>query len=437
MKILIQNGRILDPKSGLDTVGNLAVANGRILWMPQTGASSGQSQSAVPSDFSPDKTIDASGYWVFPGLIDLNARLGEPGGEHAHMLQSELAAAGAGGVTSVVCPPDTSPVLDEPGLVEMLKFRAQKRHAARVFPLGALTRGLLGESLTAMVELTEAGCVGFGQADTPVVNTQTLQRAMQYAATHGYTTWLRPQDTWLGKGVAGSGAYATRLGLAGVPVMAETIALQTIFDLVRSTQARVHLQRISSAAGVALVRAAKAEGLPVSADVSMNSLFLVDNDIGFFDSRMRLSPPLRQSRDRTELRAGVLDGTLDAIVSDHTPVSEDGKMLPFAEAEVGATGLELLLNLALRFANESKVGLLEALKPVCTRPAVVLEKSTIGHLSMHGQADVVVFDPNANWLVEAKNLLSHSKHTPFSGFEMQGKVKATVVNGHLAHESSI
>jgi dihydroorotase len=391
----------------------------------------------VQQGFQPDKVIDASGCWVIPGLVDLNARLGEPGGEHAHMLQSELAAAGAGGVTSVVCPPDTSPVLDEPGLVEMLKFRAQKRHAARVFPLGALTRGLLGESLTAMMELADAGCVGFGQADVPVVNTQTLQRAMQYASTHGYTTWLRPQDTWLGKGVAASGAYATRLGLAGVPVMAETIALQTIFDLVRATSARVHLQRISSAAGVALLTAAKAEGLPVTADVSMNSLFLVDNDIGFFDGRMRLSPPLRGARDRAALRAGLLGGTIDAIVSDHTPVSEDGKLLPFAEAEVGATGLELLLNLVLRLALDMKLSTADALKLVTLRPAKVLDKDSIGHLSLHGQADVVVFDPKALWSVSAQNLLSQGKHTPFSGFEFVGKVKATVVNGHLAYEGRI
>lgn len=426
MKILIQGGRIIDPKSGLDQQGDVAVASGRI-------ASLGQ----VQHGFQADKVIDAKGCWVIPGLIDLNARLGEPGGEHAHMLQSELAAAGAGGVTSVVCPPDTSPVLDEPGLVEMLKFRAQKRHAARVFPLGALTRGLKGESLTAMLELFDAGCVGFGQAEVPIVNTQTLQRAMQYAATHDLTVWLRPQDAWLGKGIAASGAYATRLGLSGIPVMAETIALQTIFDLQRSAGARVHLQRISSSAGAALLKAAKAEGLPVTADVSMNSLFLVDNDIGYFDSRMRLSPPLRQSRDRDALRAAIIDGTIDAIVSDHTPVSEDGKALPFAEAEVGATGLELLLNLTLRFAAETKITVAQALECVSTRAAKVLAKDSIGHLSLHGQADVVVFDPKAIWSVNVQNLLSHGKHTPFSGFEFVGKVKATVVNGHLAYEGSV
>jgi dihydroorotase len=424
MNILIQNGRIIDPKSGLDALGDVVIKGGKILAL-----------GAVPQNFKADTVVDARECWVIPGLIDLNVRLGEPGGEHAHLLASELAAAGAGGVTSLVCPPDTEPVLDQPGLVEMLKFRAQKSHAARVFPLGALTRGLDGEALTAMVELTDAGCVGFGQAERSIVNTQTLQRAMQYAATHAYTTWLRPQDGWLGQGVAASGPYATRLGLSGVPVMAETIAMQTIFDLQRATGAQVHLQRISSAAGVALLKAAKAEGLPVTADVSMHSLFLVDNDIGYFDSRMRLAPPLRQSRDRQALRDALLDGTIDAVVSDHTPVSEDGKSLPFAESEVGATGLELLLNMTLRLGQEQRITVSQALNYVTLRAAAILGKPTLGHLSVGGQADVTVFDPRQLWTVKPDQLLSQGKHTPFSGFELEGKVTATVVNGFLAYQA--
>ncbi len=242
---------------------------------------------------------------VAPGLVDLAARLREPGYEHEGMLESELNAAAAGGVTSLVCPPDTDPVLDEPGLVEMLKFRARKLSLCRLFPLGALTRGLAGEVLTEMAELTEAGCVGFSQAEVPVRDTLILHRALQYASTFGYSVWLRPQDKWLGNGVAASGPVATRLGLTGVPVIAETVALHTIFELVRSSGASVHLCRLSSAAGVELVRAAKAEGLPVTCDVSINSLHLTDIDIGYFDSAMRLTPPLRQQRDRDALRAGL------------------------------------------------------------------------------------------------------------------------------------
>ncbi|HWS05929.1 MAG TPA: dihydroorotase, partial [Burkholderiaceae bacterium] len=292
MKILIQGGRVIDPASGHDAVADVAVAAGRVLSVGQ-----------APADFVPNRVIAAAGCVVAPGLVDLAVRLREPGHEHEGMLASELSAAVAGGVTSVVCPPDTDPVLDEAGLVEMLRMRAEKLHQSRVFPLGALTRGLQGEVLTEMVQLTEAGCVGFSQADVPLANTQVLQRAMQYASTFGYTVWLRPQEMHLGRGVAASGALATRMGLAGVPVAAETIALHTIFELMKATGARVHLCRLSSAAGVDLVRKARQHGLALTCDVSVHSLHLTENDIGFFDSRARLNPPLRQQRDRDALRA--------------------------------------------------------------------------------------------------------------------------------------
>ena len=297
MKILIQNGRVIDPASGLDQIGDVAVAAGRIVGLNRT-----------PADFAPTRTIDASGCIVLPGLVDLAARLREPGHEHEGMLESEMAAAVAGGVTSLVCPPDTDPVLDEPGLVEMLKFRAEKLHQSRLFPLGALTRSLAGEVLTEMAELTESGCVGFGQAEVPLASTQVLQRALQYAATFGYTVWLRPQEMHLGKGVAASGPLATRLGLSGVPVAAETIALHTIFELLKTTGARV--------LGTAL-------------------------------------------------------GTLQA---------------------------------------------------------------SVGQLVEGGVADLCVFDPQAAWTVQADALRSQGKHTPFSGYELPGSVRATVVGGQVAFE---
>ena len=328
------------------------------------------------------RDIDASGCIVAPGLVDLSMRLREPGQEYAGMLASETAAAVAGGGTSLVCPTDTEPVLDEPGLVQMLKYRAERLHQSRVFPLGALTRGLKGEVLTEMVELTDSGCVAFSQAEVPIVNTQVLQRALQYAATFGYTVWLRPQDFWLGKGVAASGPLATRMGLAGIPVMAETIALHTLFELLRSvhgkgSEARVHLCRISSAAGLALVRQAKAEGLPISCDVSVHNLHLTDVDIGYYDSRLRLQPPLRQQRDRDALRQGLADGTIDALVSDHNPVDSDAKTLPFAEAEAGATGVELLLGLACRWAEQDGLPLSQALRVVTSGALSTLPSLTI------------------------------------------------------------
>jgi dihydroorotase len=429
MKILIKNGRVIDPASNFDEICDIALAAGRVLAIRN-----------IASGFSPSKVIDATGCIVAPGLVDLAVRLREPGHEHEGMLESEMAAAVAGGVTSLVCLPDTDPVLDEPGLVEMLKFRAEKLHQARVFPLGSLTRNLAGETLTEMVELTEAGCVGFSQAEVPLASTQVLQRALQYAATYGYTVWLRPQELHLGRGVAASGPLATRLGLAGVPVAAETIALHTIFELMKATGAKVHLCRLSSASGVELVRRAKDEGLPLTCDISINSLHLTDFDIGYFDSRMRLNPPLRQQRDRDALRGGLADGTIDALVSDHNPVGEDAKTLPFAEAEAGATGVELLLALALKWGQESGVGLTRALAVLTSEPARVLGsalgtlQASVGQLVEGGIADVCVLDPQAEWVATPAALRSQGKHTPFAGYELPGRVRCTIAAGQIAHE---
>ena len=434
MKTLLHNGRVIDPASGRDEVADVAIASGRIVSI------------GAPSDFTADRVFDATGLIVAPGLVDLAARLREPGQEHEGMLESELAAAAAGGVTSLVCPPDTDPVLDEPGLVEMLKFRARKLSRCRVFPLGALTRKLEGSALTEMAELTEAGCVGFSQADQPVTDSLVLLRALQYAATFGYTVWLRPLDAWLGHGTAAQGAVATRLGLAGVPVVAETVALHTVFELVRATGARVHLCRMSSAAGVALLRAAKAAGLPVSGDVSINSLHLTDIDIGYFNPDMRLTPPLRQGSDRDALRKALADGTLDALVSDHNPVADDMKNLPFGEAEPGATGLELLLSLALRWGQDSGLPLPQTLARVTSDPVRVLGDalgslaSSAGRLVAGGVADVCIFDGAAEWRITPEVLASQGKHTPFSfaatGMALPGRVRATLVAGTWAYEVS-
>ena len=430
MTILIKGGRVIDPASGFDEIADVALANGVVVAIKD-----------IASDFHADDTIDATGCIVMPGLMDLAVRLREPGHEHAHMLESEMAAAVAGGITSLVCLPDTEPVLDEPGLVEMLRFKAEKLNQCRVYPLGALTRGLAGETLTEMVTLTESGCVAFSQAEVPLANTQILQRALQYASTFDIAVWLRPQDSFLGKGVAASGALATRMGLSGVPVAAETIALHTIFELMRATGARVHLCRLSSAAGVALVRQAKLEGLKVTCDISINSLHLTDADIGYFDSRARLNPPLRQQRDRDALRAGLLDGTIDALVSDHTPVDDDAKALPFAESEPGATGVELLLSLALKWSVDSGVSLTRALAVITSGPAEVLGASLekrqgrVGCLVVGGVADLCVFDPQANWTVKPSTLHSQGKHTPFSGYELPGRVRCTLVGGQVAYQA--
>jgi len=430
--VLIRGGRVIDPARAFDEKADVALAGNAVVAIGN-----------IAPDFQPELTIDATGCLVLPGLVDLAVRLREPGYEHARMLESEMSAAVAGGITSLVCQPDTDPVLDESGLVEMLRFRAEKLQQARVYPLGALTRNLQGTVLTEMVELTDAGCVAFSQAEVALSNTQVLQRAFQYASTFGYAVWLRPQDAFLGQGVAASGPLATRMGLSGVPVMAETIAMHTIFELMRATGARVHLCRISSAAGVELVRQAKAQGLALTCDVSINSLHLTDTDLGYFDSRARLTPPLRQQRDRDALRGGLLDGTIDALVSDHTPVDDDAKMLPFAESEPGATGLELLLSLAYKWHQDAGADLLRALSVVTDGPATLLGKALgtrqgrTGHLAVGGLGDVCVFDPQAAWTVQADALVSQGKHTPFSGYELPGRVRYTLVGGRVVYQNSL
>jgi len=418
MKLHITNGHLIDPANGIDAPHDLYISEGKIAGV-----------DAAPSGFSAERTIDATGLTVIPGLVDLSARLREPGYEYKATLESEMQAALQGGVTSLVCPPDTDPVLDEPGLVEMLKYRAEKLNQAHVYPLGALTVGLKGRALTEMAELTEAGCIGFSQADAPIFDTIVLLRAMQYAQTFGFTVWLRPQDPHLALGgIAHSGPMASRLGLPGVPVMAETIALHTIFELVRHTGARVHLCRISSAAGLDLIRTAKKEGLPVTCDVGAHHVHLTDMDIGFFDANARLVPPLRAQRDRDAICQALADGTIDAICSDHTPVDDDEKLMPFGEASPGATGLELLLSLALKWAGP----LTQAIAKVTSDPARVLGLQC-GRLDVGRVADLCIIDTNARWTVNAAALASQGKHTPFLGYELSGQVRTTIVAGHVAY----
>ncbi|MBI4938912.1 MAG: dihydroorotase [Nitrosomonadales bacterium] len=424
MKIHIKNGRLIDPRNQIDAQCDAFIADKRIAAI-----------GVPPEGFVADQVIDASGLIVIPGLVDAAARLREPGYEYKATLESEMAAAVAGGVTSLACPPDTDPPLDEPGLVEMLKHRARSLSLCRVFPVGALTRGLEGCELTEMAELTDAGCKAFSQADAPLTDTRVLLRAMQYAATFGYSVWLRPQDSFIAKdGVAHDGEVATRLGLPSIPVVAETIALSTMLHLARETGARLHVCRLSSAAGVELVRAAKREGLALTCDVSMNHIHLSEMDIGFFNANCRLSPPLRSLRDRAALRAGLLDGTIDIICSNHSPVDEDAKQLPFAEAEAGATGMELLLPLVLKWAEQDGMPLLEAMKLVTVNPAQLLGQK-VGYLSVGAHADICIFDPEATWVVEPAALKSQGKNSPFLGYEVRGRVRYTLVEGQVAYQA--
>jgi dihydroorotase len=419
MRLHIKNGRVVDPASGRDAVGNVWVVDGKI--------SEGKNERA-------DRVIDAKGMIVAPGFIDLAARLREPGQEYKATLESEMAAAVAGGVTSLACPPDTDPPLDEPGLVDMLRRRAKALARARVYPIGALTVKLQGEALTEMGQLAEAGCIAFSQANAPITDTQVLWRALQYAATFGFPVWLRVEDPWLAKdGVAHDGEIATRLGLAAIPPFAETIALATLLELVRATGARVHVCRLSTAGAVDLMRKAKAERLPVSCDVAIHHVHLSDMDLGYFDSHCRLEPPLRSQRDRDALARGLAEGVVDCLVSDHTPVDEDGKHLPFAEAEPGATGLELLLPLTLKWGAAQKLPLAATLARITSEPARILRVGS-GNLGTGAPGDVTVFDPAAEFRLGVETLKSQGKNTPFLGYSLNGRVLYTIVAGNVVYE---
>jgi dihydroorotase len=419
MRLHIKNARVVDPASGKDAVADVFVTDGKIV--------DGLRDKA-------DKIIEAKGLVVAPGLIDLSVRLREPGQEYKATLESEMGAAVAGGVTSLACPPDTDPPLDEPGLVDMLRRRAKALARARVYPIGALTVKLEGQSLTEMGQLFDAGCVAFSQANAPLADTQVLWRALQYAATFGYPVWLRPEDVWLAKGgVAHDGEIATRLGLPGIPPFAETVALATILELVRATGARVHLCRLSSAGALELVRRAKAEGLPVTCDVGIHHVHLCDIDIGYFNSQCRLEPPLRSQRDRDALARALAEGVVDCVCSDHTPVDDDGKHLPFGEAEPGATGLELLLPLTLKWGAAHKLGLAATLARITSEPAKILGVAS-GRIAHGAPGDLVVFDPQAPVRIAAESLKSQGKNTPFLGYELTGRVRYTVVAGNVVYE---
>ena len=410
MRLLIQQGRVIDPANGMDANADICIAQGVIV-----------SVGAVPESFVAERVLDASGMLVLPGLVDLSARVGQSG--------DASGAAFAGGVTSLVQPPQTL-------------LHQTHEPQAKVYPLGALTADLKGQALTEMVRLSQTGCVAFSQGNTPVQDTAVLLRAMQYAKSFDLAVWLRPQDAWLSRGgVVANGAYASRLGLAAIPVEAETIALQTLLSLQRLTEVRMHLCRLSSAEAINMVRAAKKEGLPITCDVAANQVHLTDIDIGYYDRHFRLDPPLRGQRDRDAIQRGLLDGTIDAVCSDHTPLTDLDKSLSFAEAVPGAMGLELLLSLTLKWAQEARVPLRDALKLVTHAPGQILGQSAgwsafPGSLTVGAPADVCVVDPEQYWLVCRKNIVSVSQCTPFLGRELPGRVVATVLRGDLVWERS-
>ncbi len=418
MGTVIRGGRIIDPASKFDTVTDLYIQDGRI-------AAIGE----APADFSADQEIDASGKWLLPGLVDLQARLREPGQKHKGTIASETAAAAAAGITTLCCPPDTNPVIDTPAVAAQIAYRAEASGKARVLPIGALTQGLEGEQLASMQALHTAGCRVMGNARRPITSTLVQRRALEYAATLGLTVFINAEDPWLAAdGCVHDGQVSSRLGLAGIPECAEIIAINRDLILIEQTGVRAHFSQLSSARSVALIAEAKAKGLDVSADVSAHQLYLTDLDVDDFNSHCHVRPPLRSQRDRDGLRQALADGVISAICSDHQPHDRDAKLAPFAATEPGVSALETLLPLTLRLVEEGVLNLHDAVSHITWTPSQILGIEA-GRVQVGDAADICIVDPEQRWEVSENTIISNGKNTPFLGWEMRGKVSHTFLEG--------
>lgn len=423
MKLAIIGGRVVDPANDVDAVADVFIDEGFIVGV-----------GTAPAGFKATRTLEARGHIVCPGLIDLRARMREPGLEYKATIESETQAAVAGGITTLCCPPDTYPVIDTPAMAQMIQSRAWQVGRAFVHPLGALTQGLQGKQLTDMAALDEAGCVGVSNALAPIKDTLVLRHAMEYAASFGLTVFLHSEDPWLRhNGVVHEGEVGTRLGLPGIPEAAETVAVARDLALIEQTGVRAHFCGLSSGRALAMIAAAKARGLPVTADVAAHHLHLCDHDIGFFNTQCHVLPPLRTARDRAALRSGLASGAVAAICSDHQPHERDAKLAPFGTAEPGISGLETLLPLTLKLVEDGDVDLAGAIALLTHKPAEILSIDA-GHLAEGATADICIFDPAEEWTLDADAMSSRGRNTPFHGWTFKGRVRQTLVGGEVVYE---
>lgn len=427
MNILIKNVRLLDPSKNIDANNaDIYIANGKIFDIVLDSSK---------KNFAADKIIQADGLIACPGLIDLSARL--------NSIEVELAAATAGGITTLVVPPDTTPPLDEPELADRLIHRAKDVKKTKVFPLGALTLGLEGKKLAELAGLKKVGCIAFSQANRPIIDTQSLLRTLQYAATFGFCVWYQPQDFYLSQnGFAHDGLIASRLGLAAIPVAAETISLLTLLELAKLTNVKLHFMRLSTAKGVEILQQNEYKN-NITYDVNIHHLLMTENNINYFDTNAKFVPPLRSENDRQSLNKAIINNDNVAITSDHTPISAENKLLPFGEAKAGASGVELLLPLTLLWAKQNQVSLLKAIKKITAIPAKIIRTAVnddseknlqnLGTLNIGGNADLCLFDENESWQICEKNLKSRGKNTPFFNETLNGKVKLTIIDGRIIY----
>ncbi|MBE0439045.1 MAG: dihydroorotase [Gammaproteobacteria bacterium] len=420
MKLRIANGRIINPASQMDSHHDIFISDGKIIAIADELA-----------DFVADQTIDASGQIVCPGLIDLCARLREPGQEHTATIDSETRAAVKGGITSLCIPPDTAPVIDTPAVIELIEDRAKKAGRAMVYTIGALTQNLQGDLLSEMLALKKAGCIGISNGMRPIKNTLILRRAMEYAATLDLTLFINASDPWLqAQGCIHEGTVSTRLGLGGIPEAAETIAIARDLLLIEKTGVSAHFHNISTGKGVDLIRDAQRKGLPVTADVSPHHLHLSEHDIGNYDSLSHVLPPLRSTRDREQLQQGLRDGVISAISSNHQPLDNDAKLGPFAETIPGISGLETLLPLTMKLVDDEELTLMQAIASLTCQPADILGIDA-GHLKVGSAADLCIFDPNSHYECKPNAFISAGKNSPFAGWLFQNQVSHTIFNGKI------
>lgn len=424
--LLFVDARLVDPASGVETRGGLLVQDGRIVDLGPALAADGAPEGAA--------IVDCEGDVVAPGLIDLKAFVGEPGAEHRETIGTATAAAAAGGVTTIVASPETTPAVDDPAVVDFVLRRARDTGRVRVLPMAALTKNREGREISEIGLLRQAGAVAFSDGSRSVRNAQVMRRALTYARDFDALVVHFTEDRDLaGEGVMNEGEFAARLGLAGVPREAEAVVVDRDLRLVELTGARYHAAIVTAGLSLAAIEAAKERGLPITCGASINHLTLNENDIGDYRTFLKLRPPLRHEDERRALVEAIASGLVDVIVSDHDPQDVETKRLPFAEAEPGAVGLETMLAAGLRLVHSGDVSLAKLLRAMSTRPAEILGLEQ-GRLTRGAPADLIRFDPDEPFVVDPAELRSRCKNTPFDTARLQGRVKTTLVAGEIVFE---
>lgn len=425
MSLLIRNAQLVDGLSRDIKTADIAIYQGAI-----------EAIGTAPSDFRPQRTINADGLLAMPGLVDLGVYLRDPGFEYKATIYSETKAAAAGGITTLCCMPDTRPVTDLPTTVELVQRRAHEANFCKVLTIGAMTRALAGKELSDMAALKEAGCVAVSNCLYPFSNTSVLRRAMEYATGLGLPLFIHPFDNALaGDGCAHEGAIALRLGLGGIAASSEIAFLSQCLAIAEDIGAKIHFCRLSCARSVELIAEAQARGLPVSADTSAHQLFLTEQMLESFDPNYHLLPPLRSEQDRDALRTALKEGVISAICSDHQPHDINAKLAPFPSTEPGISSLETLLPLSLRLVEEGVIDLMQAVRLLSKGPATVLGWSC-GKLAAGDSADLCLIDLNETWTLSQHTLYSSGSNTPWLGEQFKGRVRYTVCNGRVSYEAA-